>query len=151
MFDSPCLVFNVSSLVLVSFVLGGCGESDERRVGRKSWGPQGEALVVASVAAVVVGTEGQDAVLLVGDPAPDVGDIDDVQELLGDVGGNDDGSLGSLSLLSSEDRGGALLGGGRGREVVVGWCGCAVLFQPCRTGYLFERRELMLQVPELPV
>jgi hypothetical protein len=61
-----------------------------------SRGPQGEALVVLGLAAVVVGLDGKDPVLLLVDPTALVGDGDDVVELLVDVGGDDEIATRSL-------------------------------------------------------
>ena len=65
----------------------------------RSWGPQVEGLIVAGVATIVGGADGEDPVLIVVYSATGVGDGDDVEELLGDVGGD-----GYLSALRSSPR-----------------------------------------------
>jgi len=54
-----------------------------------SWGTEHQTLSVNSLAAVVVGLDGLDPVLILGDAAALVGDLDDIEELLADVGGDD--------------------------------------------------------------
>jgi hypothetical protein len=61
-------------------------------------------LSVNSLAAVVVGLDGQDPILHLVDAAALVGDGDDVVELLATISGNDNSSLGLLCLLSWENR-----------------------------------------------
>ena len=91
-FESPC--FLLASLICFFLCrprgLSEFGGELATVSEKESWGPQGEALVVLALAAVVVGLDSQDAVLLLVDAAAGVGDGDDVVELLGDVGGDDD-------------------------------------------------------------
>ena len=61
-----------------------------------SRGPQGDGLVIAAVAAVVVGLDVLDPEGLGIDAAPGVADGDDIEELLADVGRNDELRLFSL-------------------------------------------------------
>jgi len=84
-----------------------------------SWCTERQTLSVNSLAAVVVGLDGLDPVLLLRDAAALVGDLHDIEELLADVGGNYNSCLSSLSLLSPEDGVGPLLSPGGGLEVGV--------------------------------
>jgi len=55
-----------------------------------SWGIERQTLSVNPLAAVVVGLDGEDSILLLTNPAAGIGDLDDIEELLADVGGDDD-------------------------------------------------------------
>ena len=75
--------------------------------------------MVLAFAAVVVGADGLDPIVLRGDAAPGVGYVDDVEELLGYVGGDDQaGGVCRQGRLTQEGVG-PLLGPGRGPEVGV--------------------------------
>jgi len=84
-----------------------------------SGGTERQTLSVNSLAAVVVGLDGPDSIVLLRDTAALVGDSDDIEELLTTVGGDDD--LASLGLLGcgAKDSIGPLLGSGGGLEVGV--------------------------------
>ncbi|MEA1871989.1 MAG: hypothetical protein U9M91_01105 [Chloroflexota bacterium] len=84
-----------------------------------SWGIERETLSVNSLAAVVVGLDGSDSVLLLVNPAALVGDLNDIEELLADVGGDGDGGGVALLGMGPEDGIGPLLGTGGGLEVGV--------------------------------
>jgi len=85
----------------------------------KSWRPYSKPLVILAFAAVVIGPDGLNPVLLLVNPAALVGKADNVGQLLSDVGGDGDG--GGVSLLGSgpEDGVSPLLGPGGGLEVGV--------------------------------
>jgi hypothetical protein len=57
-------------------------------------------LTINSFAAVVVGLDGEDPILLLGDAAAAVGNGNDIMELLADVGRDYNSCLSSLSSLS---------------------------------------------------
>jgi hypothetical protein len=55
-----------------------------------SWGPQDKPLLVEALAAVIVGPDGLDPVLHLVNAAPGVGDGDNIEKLLADVGGDNE-------------------------------------------------------------
>ena len=66
------------------------------------------------------GVDGGDTVFILVDSAAGVGDLDDIEELLADVGGDNNRRWSSLGLLGAEDGVGPLLGtGGRPQVGVV--------------------------------
>ena len=75
-----------------------------------SWGTERQTLSVNSLAAVVIGLDGEDSILLLRDSAAGVGDFDDVVKLLADVGGDNKSCLSCLGLLGAEKGVGSLLG-----------------------------------------
>jgi hypothetical protein len=84
-----------------------------------SWGTERQTLSVNSLAAVVAGLNGPHPVVLLRDAATGIGELDDIEKLLTDVGGDDDlASLGRLGC-GAEDGIGSLLGPGDGLEVGV--------------------------------
>lgn len=69
-------------------------------------------LGINSLSSVVAGLNSIDSVILLRDTATLVGDLDDIEELLPDVGGDYNSRWSSLSLLSTEDGVGPLPGAG---------------------------------------
>jgi hypothetical protein len=63
-------------------------------------------------AAVKSGADSGDPVLVLVDSAAGVGDLDDIEELLADVGGDYNSCRSSLGLFSAEDGVGPLVGTG---------------------------------------
>jgi len=84
-----------------------------------SWGTERQTLSVNSMAAVVVGLDSLDSIVFLRDAAAGVGNLDDIEQLLADVGGDYNSCWSCLSLLSAEDGVGPLLGPGSGFKVGV--------------------------------
>jgi hypothetical protein len=82
-----------------------------------SWGTEHQKLSVNALAAVVEGLDGLNPVFLLRDPAALVGNIHDIEELLADVGGNDEIAALRLQWHLAEDGVGPLLSPGGGLAI----------------------------------